>query len=184
ITPHPGYRDTHVDGRTDTGVEEVGLQEYLTVSNRDHVSRDISRNVTCLCFDDRKCCKRPSAFDQVPDRFRKVIHLLCNLVRRVDFSRSFQQSGVKVEYVTWISFTSRRSSQEKGNLTVSHGLLRKIIKYYKCWTSGVSKKLTYRCSCKRSKELHRCWIRSRSTYHNGIGQSTAFVQSSNDVRDC
>src|SRR5690606_7018759 len=33
VTTHSGYGDTYVDRRTDTGVEEIGLQEDLTVRN-------------------------------------------------------------------------------------------------------------------------------------------------------
>src|ERR1700722_3463401 len=37
VAADSGDRDTDVDGRPDTGVEEVGLQEDLTVGNRDDV---------------------------------------------------------------------------------------------------------------------------------------------------
>ena len=41
ITTYARYRDTHVDGRTYTPVEEVGLEENLTVGDRDHIGRDV-----------------------------------------------------------------------------------------------------------------------------------------------
>ncbi|BAK13270.1 hypothetical protein PAJ_3190 [Pantoea ananatis AJ13355] len=51
-TTHTGYRDTRVNSRTDTGVEQVRFQEDLTISNRDYVGRNERRNVTRLSFDD------------------------------------------------------------------------------------------------------------------------------------
>ena len=47
-TTHTRHRDTGVDGRTDTGVEQVGFQEDLTVGNRNHVGRNEYGNVTSL----------------------------------------------------------------------------------------------------------------------------------------
>src|SRR5690554_3172000 len=44
-TTYPGYGDTGVHGRTDTGVEQVGFQEDLTIGNRDYVGRYEGRNV-------------------------------------------------------------------------------------------------------------------------------------------
>src|SRR5690606_20697073 len=127
VTTHSGYGDTHVDCRTDTGVEEVSLQEDLTVRDGDHVGRNISRNVTCLSFDDRKRSKGSTTFHQVLDRLGEIVHLLRDRIRRVDLSRSFQQSGVQIEHVTWVSLTPWRSSKKKGYFTVSYGLLRKVI---------------------------------------------------------
>jgi len=41
--------------------------------------------------------------------------------------RTFEQTGVIVENVTGISFTSRRSSQKKGDLSISGSLFREIV---------------------------------------------------------
>src|SRR5690606_445840 len=38
-TTHTRYRQTRVDRRTDTGVEQVALEENLTVGDGDHVGR-------------------------------------------------------------------------------------------------------------------------------------------------
>ncbi len=48
------HRNTGVDGRADTGVEEVGLEEDLAVGNRDDVGRHEGRHVACLGLDDRQ----------------------------------------------------------------------------------------------------------------------------------
>src|SRR5690606_15606844 len=41
VTTYTGYRNTYVDRWTDTRVEQVGLQEDLTIRDRDNVGRDI-----------------------------------------------------------------------------------------------------------------------------------------------
>src|SRR5690606_37742682 len=51
---YTGYRHTGVDRRADTGVEQVGLQEDLTVGDGDHVGRYEGGYVTGLGFDDRQ----------------------------------------------------------------------------------------------------------------------------------
>src|SRR5690606_1741695 len=53
-TTYTGYRQTSVDRRTDTRVEQVGFQEDLTVGNGDYVGRNERGNVTSLGFNDRQ----------------------------------------------------------------------------------------------------------------------------------
>src|SRR5690606_24589782 len=55
---HTGYRDTRVHRRTDTGVEQVGFQEDLTVGNGNYVGRNERRYVTTLGFNDRQSGQR------------------------------------------------------------------------------------------------------------------------------
>ena len=53
-----GHRDADVDGRPDTLVEQVGLQEALAVGDRDDVGRDVGRDVVGLGLDDRQAGHR------------------------------------------------------------------------------------------------------------------------------
>ena len=46
--------DPDVDRRPDARVEEVGLEEDLAVGDRDHVRRDVGRDVSGLGLDDRQ----------------------------------------------------------------------------------------------------------------------------------
>src|SRR5690606_20450636 len=89
--------------------EQVGFEEHLTVGDRDHVGRDVSRNVVCLGFDNRQSGQRASA--------QLVVHL----------GRTFQQTGVQVENVTRVSFAARRTTEQQGHLTVSNGLLGQVV---------------------------------------------------------
>ena len=36
---------------------------------------------------------------------------------------TLQQTAVEIEHVTRVGFTARRTAQQQGNLTISHGLL-------------------------------------------------------------
>merc|ERR1712100_388334 len=45
-TTHPAHGDTHVDRRTQSGVEQIRAEEDLTIRDRNHVGGDVGRNVT------------------------------------------------------------------------------------------------------------------------------------------
>ena len=55
------HRDADVHRRADAGVEEVGLEEDLAVGDRDHVGRDVGRDVAGLGLDDRERRERAAA---------------------------------------------------------------------------------------------------------------------------
>lgn len=38
---HPAYRQTHVDGRSDTLVKQLSLQEDLAISDGNHICGDV-----------------------------------------------------------------------------------------------------------------------------------------------
>src|SRR5688572_25725103 len=59
------HRVADVDRRAHALVEEVALQEDLTVGNRDHVGRDIRRQVARLRFDDWQRRQRSAALRRV-----------------------------------------------------------------------------------------------------------------------
>jgi len=57
-TAYTRYRQTSVDRRADTCVEEVGLEEDLSIGNRDYVGRYEGGYVTALCLNDRQSSQR------------------------------------------------------------------------------------------------------------------------------
>ena len=87
-------------------VEEVRLQIDLTIGDGDHVGRNVSRYIACLCLNDRQCGERAATFDMTFHRLRQIVHLLSHLLLLVDLSGTLQQTGVEVEHVTRISLTS------------------------------------------------------------------------------
>ena len=61
VPAHARDRDAHVDRGADAGEEEAGLEVDLPVGDRDHVRRDVRRDVPRLGLDDRKCRQRAAA---------------------------------------------------------------------------------------------------------------------------
>ena len=57
-----GDRVTHVDRGTHAGVEQVAFKKDLAVGDRDHVCRDVCRNIASLSFDDRQTRQTSAAF--------------------------------------------------------------------------------------------------------------------------
>lgn len=79
-------------------------QSNLSVSDGDDVGGDVGRHVTSLGLDDGQ-----SGEGAAPE---VVVHL-CG---------SLQQTGVKVEDITWVGLTTRRTAQQQRHLTVGNGL--------------------------------------------------------------
>ena len=105
-TSHTRNGDTHVDGRTESLVEKVGLQINLTISNGNNVGRNVGRNVTCLSLDDRKSGERTATLYMTFHTLWQVIHLLGNLLLVVDAGCTLQQTRVQIEHITRIGLTS------------------------------------------------------------------------------
>ena len=88
--------DTDVHGGALVGVEQIGLQEDLAVSDGDHVGRDVGGHIVRLGLDDRQTRHRTAA---------QVIG---------DLGATFEQAGVQVEHITRVGFTPRRAAQQQG----------------------------------------------------------------------
>ena len=95
VAADPGHRDTDVDGRPDAGVEQVGLEEDLAVGDRDHVGRDVGRDVVALGLDDRQAGHRAAA----------------ELVG--ELGAPLEQPGVQVEDVAGVGLAARRAAQQQ-----------------------------------------------------------------------
>jgi hypothetical protein len=98
-----------VNGRSDTLVEEFGLQEDLSISDGNDVGWDISRHITTLGLNDWQSSQRTTTV--------LVAHL----------GGTLEETRVEVENVTGVSLTSGRTTEKEGHLTVSNGLLGQII---------------------------------------------------------
>src|SRR5690606_15048830 len=120
-----------VNSGTDTCVQQITFQEDLTVSNRNHVRRNESGNVARLCFDDWQRGKRTSL--ALYGTFRELFNVLF-----VDASRALKQTGVQVENVTGVGFTTRRTTQQQRNLTVCPSLLGQVIINDECIFAAIA----------------------------------------------
>merc|ERR1719167_98621 len=104
-----GHRETDVDGRSDTLVEELSLQEDLSVSDGDDVGGDVGGHITSLGLDDGQGGERATSHG--------VGHL----------GSTLKQPGVKVEDITGVSLTAWGTPEQQGHLPVSDGLLGQVV---------------------------------------------------------
>ena len=101
---HTAHRETHIDGRTDSLIEQLGLQEDLSICDGNDVGGDVSRHITSLSLNDGEGSQGAPAV--------VVIHLGCSL----------QETRVEVEYITRVGLPTRRTAEKKRHLTVGHSL--------------------------------------------------------------
>ena len=134
-TTYTGYGQTCIYRRTETGVEHFCLQIDLSIGNGNNVGRDVCRYIACLGLDDGKCRQGTSAVF--------IAHADCTL----------QQSGMQVEYVTGICFTSGRTTKEQGECTVCSSMFAQVIIYHQYVFSVLHPLLTDRTTGIRSDIL-------------------------------
>ncbi|EOC62964.1 hypothetical protein NM90_2208 [Neisseria meningitidis NM90] len=160
-TTYARYGNTGIDCRTDTGVEQVGFQEDLAVCNRNYVGWYECRYVTGLGFNNRQCSQRTGF------AFYFAIGQFFNFVF-ADTGRTFQQTGVQVEYIARICFTTRRTAQQQGNLTVCNGLFRQVIIYDQRIFTAVTEEFAHGTTGVRSDILQRSGFRSSCSNYNSM----------------
>ena len=107
--PDTGHRVADVHRRPHTGVEQVGLEEDLTVGDRDDVRRDVGGDVARLGLDDRQGRERAAA----------------DLVG--ELRRPLQQTAVEIEDVPGVGLPTGRAAKEEGELAVGLGLFREVV---------------------------------------------------------
>ncbi len=90
---------------------------------------------------------------------------------------------MQVENVTWVCFTTWRTFQQQGNLTVCPGLLGQIIKDDQSVFAAIQEVLTHRTTSVWSQELHCCRIGCTSGNDDGVIHSVVFFQLANNVRN-
>lgn len=159
------YRKTDIDGRSDSFVEQFSFKENLSVSDGNYVGGNVSRHISGLSFDNRESSKRSSS-----ERF---VHL----------SGTLQKTRVEVEDISRISLTARRTTEQKGHLTVSHGLLGKIIKNDQGVFSVVAEEFSHGASGIRSQELERSGVRGSSRDDNGVFHSSCVGETLDNLSD-
>merc|ERR1712088_1191813 len=104
-----GHRETDIDGRSDTLVEQLSLQEDLAVSDGDDIGGDVGGHITSLGLDDGQGGEGATSHG--------VGHL----------GGTLKQPGVKVEDVTGVSLTAWGTPEQQGHLPVSDGLLGQVV---------------------------------------------------------
>ena len=132
-----GDGKTDVNGWADTLVEELSLEEDLSVGNGNNVGWDVSGHITGLGLDDWEGGQGTGSV--------VLVHLGCTL----------EETRVEVEDITWVSLTTGWSSEEEGHLSVGNGLLGEIVVDDEGVLAVVSEVLTDSASGVWSQELER-----------------------------
>src|SRR5260221_10633683 len=170
VTTYAANGNTHVDSRTDTGVEQVTFQEYLTVGNRDHVGWNIGGYVTGLRFDDGQGSQGATAFHEVADGFGKIVHFSCHAIISDDLCSPFEQTAMQVEYVSGIGFTAGRAAEQEGDFAVGDGLLGKVIIDDQCGFAQIAEVFADSGAGEGSVELQGGGFGSRGGNDHGVFQ--------------
>lgn len=101
-----GDRETDVNRRSDTLVEKLGLQEDLSIGNRNDVGWDICGHITTLGLNDGESSQRSTTV--------LVAHL----------GSTLEETRVEVEDITGVSLTSWWATEKEGHLSVCNSLRR------------------------------------------------------------
>jgi len=157
------YRKTDINGWTNTLVEEFGFEENLAISNRDHISWNVGGHITSLCFNDWKSSERSISV--------VFVHLSC----------TFKQTGVKIEDITWVSFTTWGASEKQRHLTVSDGLLGKIVVDNETVHSVITEVFANSAARIWSEELQWSSVGGSGGNNNGVFKCVTLSEKSNDV---
>merc|ERR1719468_400394 len=154
-----GYRQTDVNGGTDTLVEQLSLQEDLSIGNGNDIGGDIGGHITSLGLNDGKGSKGSTTLG--------VRHL----------SGSFKETRVEVENVTGVGLTTRGTSQQQRHLTVSNGLLGQVVEDDDSVHTVVSEVFTHSAARVRGQILQGSGIRGGSRHNNRVLHSVSVSQT-------
>ncbi len=164
-TADAGHRDTDVDGRPHTLVEQVGLQEALPVGDRDHVGRDERRDVAGLGLDDRQPGHRSAA---------ELVRELCT---------ALQQPRMQVEHVAGEGLATGWAAQQQRDGAVGVGLLGEIIEHDEHVLAVVHPVLTDRRPRVRSQPFEARGVGRGSGDDRGVLHRAALFERSLDTGD-
>ena len=157
------HRETDVNGGADTLMEQLSLQEDLTVSNGDDIGGDIGGHITGLGLNDGQGSQGACAV--------VLVHL----------SRTLEKTRVKIEDITWVSLTTGRSSKKKGHLTVGDGLLGQIVIDDESVLSVVTEVLTNGATGVGSQELERSGVGGSGGDDDRVLHAISVLEKAHDV---
>jgi hypothetical protein len=157
------YGKTDGNGRALSLVKELGLKENLSISDRNDIGRNVSRYISSLGLNDGKSGEGSSP--------ELTVHL----------GSTLEKTRVKVENISGVSLTSRRTTEKKRHLTVSNSLLGKIIVEDDSMLSVVTEVLSHGSSGVRSKKLKRSRIGSGSCNNNTVIHGSLLIKLSHKL---
>src|SRR5579872_2300143 len=210
---YSGDGNADVDGRADAGEEQIRLQEYLAVRNRDDVGRNVGGDVGREGLDDRQRRQRPAGSGHHPHlvavrakclkRLRGLLRAILALVQlavhshlRVgrrplrdndevlaDLGGPLQQAAVEVEDVTGIGLAAGRPAQQERYLTVRDGVFGEVVVDNQRVLALVAEVLADRAAGVGRDVLHRGGIRCGGGDDDRILHCARGVEGALDVGD-
>lgn len=161
-----GDGQTDVNGGTDTLVEQLRLQEDLTVGNGNDVGRNVGRHVTTLGLNDGKGSQGTTAVGL-------VVHL----------GGTLQETGVQVENVTGVSLTTGGTAEKQGHLTVSDGLLGQVVVDDDGVTAVVTEPLTHGAASEGSEVLQGSGLGGSGSNDDGVLHGILLLEGLDELSD-
>src|SRR5665213_596064 len=152
------HRKADVQRRANTLEEQVALEVDLAVGNRNHVGRDVGRDVIGLGFDHRQRCQRA--------RTLTVIEL----------GGALEQARMQIKHVTGIGLAARRATQQQRHLAIGHSLLGKVVIDDDGVHAVVAEIFTHGAAGEGGDVLHRRRIGGRGRDDDRIFQRALFFQ--------
>jgi len=160
-----GHRETDVDGGADTLVEELSLQEDLTVSDGDHICGNVCRHITSLGLDDWQRGEGTVAV--------VLVHL----------GGTLEETRVQIEDITGVGLTTWGTSEKEGHLTVGNGLLGQIVVDDETVHAVVTEVLTDGAAGVGSQELEGSSIGGSGGNDDGVLEGITLTKEAHDVGD-
>ncbi len=160
---HSGNRKTHIDRRTDPGVEEVLLQVNLTIGDGDNVGGDVGRNVAGLSFDDGQRGYGTAA------------------VLLVQTSSPLQQTAVQVKHIAGVGLSTSRAPQQQRHLPVGPSVLGKVVIDHQHVLALGHEILGHSAAGIGCDKLEGRRIRRSGVDHNGVLHPAGFLQDSDHL---
>merc|ERR1740131_170858 len=160
-----GHGQTDVNGGTNTLVEQLGLQEDLSVSDGNDIGGDVGRHITGLGLNDGEGSQGTTAHG--------VRHL----------GSSLQQTGVKVENVTGVGLTTWGTSQQQRHLSVGYGLLGQVVKDDDSVHAIVSEVFTHGTAGIGGQVLQGSGIRGGGRHNDGVLHGVSIGKTLHNLGD-
>ena len=159
------HRQADVDGRSDALVEQLGLQEDLTVRDRDHVGRNIGGHVARLGLDDGQSGERAAA--------ERLVHL----------GRALQQAAVQVEHVARVGLATWRTTQQQAHLTVGHRLFGQVVEDDERVLAVVAEVLAHGAARVGRQVLERRGVRGRRRHDDRVLHGVGVGETLDELSD-
>jgi len=95
----------------------------------------------------------------------------------------FEETGVEVEDIPWVGFTSWWTTEKKGHLTVSDGLFGKIVEDDKGVLAIVTEEFSHGGTSVWGKELQWSGVRGGGGHNGGVLKGVGSFETLHELGD-